>query len=170
MANPGNLTVEAKGEREVLITRAFNAPRVLVFNAHSKPELVRQWLLGPSGWTMPVCEIDFRVGGRYRYVWRHDDGREMSLSGVHREILKPERIVATELFDEDWTGGEAITTTTFGEKSGKTLLTVMVLYSSREARDGALRSGMTDGMEFGYQRLDRLLTGLVEQRATAAPS
>jgi uncharacterized protein YndB with AHSA1/START domain len=90
------LKVEARGDREIVMTRAFDAPRHLVFDAFTKPDLLRQWLLGPPGWSMPVCEIDFQVGGRYRYVWTHRDGAEMGAGGVYKEIVVPERIVATE--------------------------------------------------------------------------
>lgn len=153
------LKVEARGEREILIARVFDAPREFVFDAHTKPELVRRWLLGPPGWTMPVCEIDLRVGGRFRYVWRNTDGRDMGMGGVYREIVRPERIVSTELFDEDWTGGETVNTMTFAERAGKTTMTNVVLYSSAAARDGALKSGMTEGMEAGYALLDKVLAG-----------
>jgi uncharacterized protein YndB with AHSA1/START domain len=153
----GKLKVEARGEREVLISRTFNAPRDLVFEAHTKPALVRRWLLGPGDWTMPVCEIDLRVGGRYRYVWRHADGREMGMGGVYREIVAPERIITTEMFDEDWTGGEAVTTLTLTENAGRTLANSVVVYSSRAARDAVLKTPMADGMEAGYVRLDELL-------------
>ena len=157
MPKAGKLQVTAHGEREIVFTRVFDAPRTLVFDAHSKPELVRRWLLGPPGWTMPVCEIDFRVGGRYRYVWRNADGREMGMEGSYREIKPPERIVSTALFDEDWTGGEAIGTMVLTEQGGKTTLTYTDLYSSREARDNVLKTPMTEGMEAGYARLDELL-------------
>jgi uncharacterized protein YndB with AHSA1/START domain len=157
MKTVGALTVEARGEREIVMTRAFNAPRKLVFDAHTKPEFVRRWLLGPGDWTMPVCEIDFRVGGKYRYVWRHADGREMAMGGVYREIKAPERLVTTELFDDDWTDGEAVTTTIFSERGSKTTMTMTVLYASRKGRDGALATPMADGMEAGYVRLDELL-------------
>ncbi len=160
MTSAGKLKVVAHSEREIVITRFFNAPRNLVFEAHTKPELVRRWLLGPPGWTMPVCEIDFRVGGRYRYVWRNADGREMGMGGVHREILRPERIVSTQLFDEDWTGGETVGTLVLAEHNGKTTMTNTVQYASREARDAALKTGMTDGMEAGYGKLDELLASL----------
>jgi uncharacterized protein YndB with AHSA1/START domain len=156
----GKLKIEALGEREVVITRTFNAPRDLVFEAYTKPELVRRWLLGPDDWTMPVCEIDLRVGGRYRFVWRHADGREMGMGGVYREIVAPERIVTTELFDEDWTNGEAVQTLVLTEKSSKTTVTNTVLYSSRAARDAVLKTPMADGMEAGYVRLDELLAAL----------
>ena len=98
-------------DREVVITRAFDAPRELVFDCHTKPDLVRRWLLGPPGWTMPVCDIDLRVGGRYRYVWRGPDGEELGMGGIYRLIERPERIDTRELFDEDWTGGETFIAT-----------------------------------------------------------
>src|SRR4030081_468454 len=102
MTNPGGLTITAAAEREIVMTRVFRAPRELVFDAHTKPELVKRWLLGPDGWSMPVCEIDLRVGGSFRYVWRHGNGNEMGMRGVYREIVVPERLVATEKFDEPW--------------------------------------------------------------------
>jgi uncharacterized protein YndB with AHSA1/START domain len=151
------LKVTTPSDREVVITRLFNAPRRLVYDAYTKPELVRRWLLGPPGWTMPICEIDLRVGGRYRFVWRGPKGESMGMGGVHREIVAPERLVSTQLFDEDWTGGETVGTLVLTEQGGRTTLTQTVLYASREARDGALRTGMTDGMEAGFVRLDELL-------------
>lgn len=160
MSKFGPVNVVTKGEREIVITRHLDAPRDLVFEAHAKPEYVRRWLLGPGGWSMPVCEIDFRVGGKYRYVWRHTDGREMAMYGVHREIVTPERIVVAQSFDEDWTGGETIGTLVLTEKGGRTTLTNTVLYSSTEARAAALKTGMTDGMEAGYVRLDDLLASI----------
>ena len=100
------LKLTTRGDREIVMTRAFAAPRRLVFEAFTKPELLKRWLLGPDGWSMPVCEIDLRVGGRYRYVWRNDrDGTEMGMGGVYREIAVPERVVATEKFDDAWYPG-----------------------------------------------------------------
>lgn len=158
MNNAGALEVTTPSDREIVVTRLFDAPRQLVFDCHTKPELVRRWLLGPPGWTMPVCEIDPKVGGAIRYVWRRDaDGTDMGLSGVVREIVPPRRLVVTELFDQDWTGGETLVTSVFTEKAGKTTLTMTVLYSSRAARDGALGTGMMRGMEQSYQRLDAML-------------
>jgi uncharacterized protein YndB with AHSA1/START domain len=151
------LKVIAQGDREIVITRAFDAPRQFVWDAHTKPELVRRWLLGPPGWTMPVCEIDLRVGGTYRYVWRNQDGTEMGMGGVFREIAPPERLVATEKFDQSWYPGEALDTSVFTEKGGKTTVTLTVLYESREARDGVLKSPMEEGMVAGYDRLEELL-------------
>ena len=157
-AQKNKLTVAANGERELVMRRTFDAPRHLVFDAFSKPELVRQWLLGPPGWSMPVCEIDFRVGGKYRYVWRHDrNGNEMGMGGVYREIVTPERIVNTETFDEPWYPGEAVGTLVLTEESGKTKVTQTVLYASREARDGVLQSPMESGVAASYDRLENLL-------------
>src|SRR5258708_35267539 len=99
MKNTGTLKVTTPSDIEIAMTRVFNAPRRLVFDALTKPELVKQWLLGPPGWTMPVCEIDLRVGGAYRYVWRHAHGRAMGVGGVYREIVAPERVVASELIE-----------------------------------------------------------------------
>ena len=158
MNNPGNLKLTTRGDREIVITRAFDAPRKLVFDAFTKPELVKQWLLGPDGWSMPVCEIDLKVGGKYRYVWRRDkDGTEMGMGGVYREIVAPERIVATEKFDQSWYPGEAVGTFVLAEQAGKTTLTETILYESREARDGVLKSGMKKGVVASYDRLEKLL-------------
>jgi uncharacterized protein YndB with AHSA1/START domain len=158
MTNPGNLKLTTRGDREIVITRAFDAPRKLVFDAFTKPELVKQWLLGPDGWSMPICEIDLKVGGKYRYVWRRDkDGTEMGMGGVYREIVAPERIVATEKFDQSWYPGEAVGTFVLTEQAGKTTLTETILYESREARDGVLKSGMEKGVVASYDRLERLL-------------
>ena len=154
---PNKLTVDTPDDLKIVITRAFDAPRDLVFNCVTTPDLVKRWMTGPPGWTMPVCEIDLRVGGKYRYVWRNAEGQDMGMGGIYREIAAPERIVSNELFDEDWTGGETIATMTLTERDGRTTLTTTVVYSSTAARDGALRSGMTEGMEMGYAKLDALL-------------
>jgi len=157
MMNTGDLKVTAPTDREIAMTRVFNAPRRMVFDALTKPELVKQWLLGPPGWTMPVCKIDLRVGGAYRYVWRHADGREMGMGGVYREIVPQERLLCTELFDEAWYPGESLITTTLVEQSGRTTLTSTILYISREARDGVLKSGMERGVAASYDRLEQIL-------------
>ena len=154
---PSPLEVSMPNDLEAVVTRSFDAPRALVWDCHTKPELVKRWLLGPPGWTMPVCEIDLRVGGTYRYVWRNGKGQDMGMGGTFREVVPPERIVTTELFDEDWTGGETTVTQVFTERAGKTTLTLTVRYASTQARDAALTTGMTDGMEMGYARLDTLL-------------
>ena len=156
--NPGNLKLTTQGDREIVMTREFNAPRRLVFDAFTKPELVKQWLLGPPGWSMPVCEIDLKVGGSYRYVWRQDsDGSEMGMGGVFREIVPQERVVCTEVFDKAWYPGEAVGTLVLSEHGGITTITQTVLYQSREARDGILKSGMEKGVAASYDRLAELL-------------
>jgi uncharacterized protein YndB with AHSA1/START domain len=157
MMNSGNFMLTTRGDREIVMTRHFNAPRRLVFDAFTKPELVKQWLLGPPGWSMPVCEIDLKVGGAYRYVWRQDsDGAEMGMGGVFREIVPQERVVCTEVFDEAWYPGEALNTFLLSEQGGKTTMTTTLLYQSREARDGVLKSGMEKGVAASYDRLAEL--------------
>lgn len=158
MKDSGTLKIMARSDREIVMTRVFDAPRSMVFDACTKPELVKRWLLGPDGWSMPVCEIDLRVGGTYRYVWRRDrDGTEMGMGGVYREIVAPERIVATEKFDESWYPGEAVGTLVLVEQSGKTTLTQTMLYESRESRDAVLKSPMESGVAASYDRLADLL-------------
>jgi len=154
----GNLKVTTPSDREITMTRVFDAPRTLVFDAHTKPELVKQWLLGPPGWSMPVCEMDVRVGGTYRWVWRHDrNGTEMGMGGVYREIVQPERLVTTERFDEAWYPGEGLNTLVLVERGGRTTLTQTMRYESREARDAVLKSGMEKGLAASYDRLADLL-------------
>ena len=157
MSPSGALKISTPTDRDLVISRVVNAPRAMVFDAHTKPDLVRRWLLGPPGWTMPVCEIDLRVGGKYRYVWENSDGQSMGMGGTFTEILRPSRIAATQLFDQDWTGGETLVITEIVEKNGKSTITTTVRYASREARDAALQTGMTTGMEAGYERLEQLL-------------
>jgi len=154
----GQLKVTMPSDREIAMTRVFDAPRKLVFDAHTKPELVRRWLLGPPGWSMPVCEMDLRVGGKYRWVWRGDsDGSTMGIGGVYREIVAPERIVSTERFDEAWYPGEGLNTLVLVEEGGRTTLTQTMRYQSTEARDAVLKSGMEKGVAASYDRLAELL-------------
>jgi uncharacterized protein YndB with AHSA1/START domain len=151
------LKVTTPSDREIRMTRLFQAPRNLVFDAWTIPDLLKRWLHGPDGWRLAECTVDLRVGGSARYVWRNVDGRSLGMTGVYREIVRPERIVATELFDEDWTGGETIGTVVFTEQAGRTKLTQTVLYASQEARDGALKTGMAHGVEASFAKLDELL-------------
>ncbi len=158
MKSAATLQLTAPGEREIVMARVLEAPRRLVFDAFTKPELVKRWLLGPPGWSMPVCEIDLRVGGKYRYVWRKDsDGTEMGMGGVYREIVVPERLVTTERFDEAWYPGEAVGTLVLVEQRGRTTVTQTMRYESREARDAVLQSGMEKGVAASYDRLADLL-------------
>lgn len=153
---PEPLVITTPGDREIVVTRCFEAPRDLVFLCYSKPELLRRWY-GLPDWTMTVCEIDFRVGGKWRFVTRSPAGFEMGSSGTYTEIEAPARIVNTEVYDQDWTGGEAIVTLTLSEKDGRTTVTTAVLYATPQARAGAAASPMATGMEIGFRSLDELL-------------
>src|SRR5687767_3303499 len=124
MAPAGTLKLTATTDREIVVQRAFNAPRQLVFDAHTKPELLKRWLGVHNGWTLDVCEVDLRVGGTFRYVWRGPNGESMGMRGVYREIVAPSRIVSTEKFDEAWYAGEAVGTMVLTESGGKTTLTL----------------------------------------------
>jgi uncharacterized protein YndB with AHSA1/START domain len=153
MKYAGTLAIAAKGDREITMTRRFAAPAAMVFEAWTNPALLRRWLLGPPGWTMPVCEVDFRVGGAYRYEWRNEQGQTMGVGGVYREIEPPHRFVATERFDEAWYPGESLITITFAEKDGETEMTTTMRYESTAARDGVLKSPMEGGVKQSYDRL-----------------
>jgi len=152
-----SLMITTPTDREIVMTRVFRAPRQLVWDAHTKPELLKRWLLGPDGWAMPVCEMDLRVGGRYRWVWRRDkDGTEMATGGVFKEIVAPERLVSSERFEQPWYPGEGLNTIVLTESAGRTTLTQTMLYDTREIRDGVLQSGMETGVETSYKRLDKI--------------
>lgn len=157
MKDTGTLKLTTPTEREIVMTRDFDAPRRLVFDAWTRPDLLKRWLGVFGGWSLVVCEIDLKVGGAYRYVWRGPDGAEMGMRGVYREIVPPERLVATEKFDEPWYPGEALDTMVLVEQGGKTTLTTTVLYESREARDTALKSGMEQGVAASCNRLAEVL-------------
>ena len=152
------LKVTTPSTREIALPRVFDAPRRRVFDAYTKPELLKRWLLGPPGTSMLVCDIDPRVGGRYRYQWKNDrDGTTMGVGGVYREVSPPDRLVATEKFDQAWYPGEAVVTITFVEQGGKTTLTTTILYETPEARDMALKARIEAGMGPNYDRLAELL-------------
>ena len=152
------LKVTTPTDTEIVMTREFAAPRQLIFDAHTKPELVKRWLLGPDGWSMPICEIDLRVGGRYRYVWRNDStGAEMATGGRFLEIVAPERLASTERFEDPWYEGEAVNTIVLVEAEGRTMLTQTMRLGSQEARDGIIATGMATGVATSYDRLERIL-------------
>jgi uncharacterized protein YndB with AHSA1/START domain len=157
MKNAGKLQITTPSDRELAMTRSFDAPRSLVFDAWTKPELLKRWLGVRGGWTFAVCEVDLKVGGKYRYVWRGPSGAEMGMGGVFREVVKPERLVATEKFDESWYEGDAVDTTTFVERGGKTTVTTTVLYASKAVRDAVLKSPMETGVAESYDKLDEVL-------------
>lgn len=152
-----SVTISTPSPREIQMFRVFDAPRPLVFDCWTKPDLIRKWLTGPPGWMMTECEVELWEGGRYRYKWRDQPGHELAMGGVYREIVAPERLVQTELFDQDWTGGETISTLVLLEQDGQTTATTTVLYSSEDVCEGALQSGMAKGVEASYTNLDRLL-------------
>ena len=159
------LKITKSGDRDLVITRAFAAPRQLVYDAHTKPALVRQWLLGPPGWTMPVCDMDVRVSGTYRWVWRKEsDGSEMGMAGVYREVKAPERLVTTEKFDEAWYPGESLNTLVLVEQGGRTTLTQTQSYESPAAREAVIKSCMEKGVAASYDRLDDVLASTATTR------
>jgi uncharacterized protein YndB with AHSA1/START domain len=158
MNSSESLTITMPSEREVMMTRVFDAPSRLVFDAWTKPEHVPQWMLGPEGWTMPVCEIDLRPGGAWHFVRRRADGTEMEMRGVYREVTPPSRLVSTESWGGDWP--ETLNTVVLTEKNGKTTMTLTILYPSMEARDAALKTGMKDGVEMSFNRLAQHLESI----------
>jgi len=154
MKNTGTLKVTTPTDREIVLTRVFDAPRDLVFDAFSNPELLKRWF-GPRGWSMPVCEVDLKVGGGFRFVLRGPDGKDMGVRGVYQEITPPARSVHMESFDDY--PGESQVTAVFVEEEGKTTLTATVRYPSKEVRDIVLKSGMEHGAAESYDKLAELL-------------
>jgi uncharacterized protein YndB with AHSA1/START domain len=158
MAKTGSLSITTPSDTEVTFTRVVNAPRKVVFDAWTKPEYVQRWMLGPEGWTMPVCEIDLRPGGKWHFVWRKSGGADMPMSGVYREVVPPERVVSTERWGPEWP--ETINTVVFTEARGQTTVTLTMRYPSKAARDAAMKTGMADGLEPSFARLDELVATL----------
>lgn len=149
------LDIQRHSDTELRFTRRFAAPPALVYRAHLEPALLRRWM---GAW-MPlvVCEVDARVGGRFRYVWKHPEGSELGMGGAFEELVEGRRIVHTELFDEDWTGGETRVTTDFFADEAGCLLQHIVAYGSPEILDKVLQSGMADGMGASFDVLDEVL-------------
>jgi len=160
MKHVGNMQLSTPSDREIFMTRVFNAPKQLVFEAYTKPELVKQWLGVHNGWQMTLCEIDLRVGGKYRYGWQGPTGMKMAMGGVYKEVVAPERIVATEQFDDPWYPGGAVGTVTFVEHGGKTTLAMSVEYDSKASRDAVLKTPMESGVSAGFDKLAEILTTL----------
>jgi len=152
------LKVTTPSDREIAMTRVFDAPRNLVFDALTKPELLERWY-GPRGWSLVVCEIDLRVGGAWRFVTRRPDGKQIGQRGVYREIVPPERLANTESW-EDWNPGELLVTTVLVEQGGKTTLTNTSLFPSQEVRDTLIKSGMTSGAAETYDKLAEYLASV----------
>ncbi|TGN19907.1 SRPBCC family protein [Leptospira idonii] len=154
------LIIKTPSDKELTWVRKFNAPREFVFDALTKPELIRRWLLGPDGWSMIVCDVDLKVGGAYRYVWSHAVKGEMGMGGVFQNIQKPEKLVHTEVFDQSWYPGEAVITSDLIDKEEKTELVVTMLFASKEARDVVIQSNMESGLIASYDRLADILSSV----------
>jgi uncharacterized protein YndB with AHSA1/START domain len=152
------LTLAAPSAREIVMTRAFDAPREAVFDAWTKPAHLARWF-GPHGWTLAVCEVDLRPGGAWRFVPRGPEGTEMGMRGVYREIKAPERLVYTESFDDY--PGETLNTITFSEENGTTTTTCRVLYATGAARDAVLKTRMKEGVSESFDRLAEYLDTMV---------
>ncbi len=155
MNKTDSLRITTPTAREIVMTRVFDAPRQLVFDAMTKPDLVKRWY-GPTGWDMVVCEIDLRVGGAWRFVSRQPNGKEIGQHGVYREVKAPERLVNTESW-EDWNPGELLVTGVLDEEDGKTTFTSTLLFPSQEVRDMLMQAGMMSGAAEAYDKLDQLL-------------
>lgn len=161
--NPGTLQLATPSDREIAFRRRFAAPRKMVFDAFMKPELLKKWFFGPPGGTLVVCEVAQKVGDSFRYVWRGPDGFEMGMSGKCLELISPERMSATEKFDQPWYPGDATGTITFTEEGGVTLLNQTICYESQAARDIVLKTQVEHGVALGYDRLAELLKSLQKE-------
>lgn len=159
-----SLSVTTPSDTEIVLKREFNARRELVFDAWTKPELLMRWY-GAQGWNLVVCEVDLRVGGRWRFVSRGPGGEEMGQSGVYREVSAPQLLVSTELFDNQSYPGETLITHAFAERDGRTTITSTLRYASPKARDIVLSYPMARGVAQGY---DRLATVLAEIERTTS--
>jgi len=155
--------VSLPSDREVRVTRAFNAPRALVYKAWTTPELLQRWMLGPPGWSMPVCEMDVRPGGKYHWRWRMDEnGQGFGFLGTFSEVEAPAKLAYDQYYDPDGfdsampENNPTVIRSTYTEKNGVTTLVTVMDFGSKEARDAAISTGMTDGMETSYERLDTM--------------
>ena len=154
MKNNGTLKVTLPTDREIVLTRVFDTPIRMIYDAWTKPELLKRWF-GPRGWSLAVCEIDLKVGGKWRFVLRGPDGKEMGMGGVYHELAPPERDVHTESFDDF--PGESLVTGVLAEHNGKTTMTATILYPSREVRDEVIKSGIEHGAAETYDKLAEML-------------
>ena len=159
-ANSGTFTVTTPSDREIRLTRLFDAPRALVFEAMTRPEHIQQWWgnLG-EGYSVPVCEVDLRVGGTWRFVNRMPNGETAAFYGEYREINPPQRVVFTEIF-EPFPDAVSVVTSVLTEENGKTRMTATVEYPSREVRDMVRATGMERGAALSYDRLEEVARGL----------
>ncbi len=168
ITRPDPADVTLPDDRSVLVTRSFNASSDRVYAAYTEPALLQRWLLGPPGWTMPVCEMDLRVGGTYRWKWRSDEGgQEFGFTGTFLAVEPGALLRHTEAFDPGDTGehmgdGHSEVTVTFSQHGEVTTVNTLIAYASPEDREAAMSTGMTDGMEMSYQKLDDLLEASAE--------
>ena len=153
------VTVTTPTDTQIVMTRAFAAPRNLVFAAWTRPELITRWY-GARGWTIVDCAIVLTVGGRWRLVWRGPGGATMAAGGVYRAITPPDRLTYSEEFDDHWYPGSSVVEHDFAGENGGTTLTTTILFPSREVRDAVLASPMERGGSEGYERLDAMLSEL----------
>ena len=158
------LKVTTPTDREIVMTRTFDAPRGLVFDALTKPELLTRWFGVFGGWSLAMCKVDLRVGGAYRFVWRDTDGKQMGMSGVYREVVTPERYVGAESFDDPWYSGEALGTTVLVEQGGRTTVSHTIHYESKAIRDAVLKTRMEHGVAASYDKLADLLASTQRSR------
>ena len=163
VANSETFKVTTPSDTEIHFTRLFSAPRHLVFEAMSKPEHITQWWgrLG-DGYSVPICEVDLRPGGKYRFVNRHPKG-EAEFYGEYREVAPPDRMVFTEIY-APFPDAESVVTVTLADENGKTRFTINSVYPSREVRDAVLQSGMERGAAISYDRLEEVSAGLPAHR------
>lgn len=157
MTAPRPMSLTTPSDREIQVVREFDAPRALVFDAYTKPELLVRWFGGPEGWALAECEVDLRVGGSWHYLIRHADGMEMGFGGIYREVVVPELLVTTERYDQPWYPGEGLNTLVLSESLGRTLLTLTMRYESKEARNIALSTPMESGLAAGFDALEAFL-------------
>ena len=163
--NTAETTISTPSDREVVVTRTFDAPRTLVFDAYTQPELLKRWY-GAPGRSLVVCEIDLRIGGAYRFLWRGPGKKDVGMHGVHREVVRPERLVRTETW-EDWDAGEILETTVLTERAGVTTLTTTGLYPSREIRDAVMQAGLENGTRETFARLAEMLSSMQASKGAA---
>src|SRR5438309_6738271 len=156
MSNARTLNVATPSDTEIVMTRLFGASPGLVFDAYTKPAMLRGWL-GGAEWTIDVCEVDLRVGGGYRWTWYNAKGKQIGERGTYREIVPGTRIVAVSAFDEPWYPGNCVEAISFARQDDATVLTTTLRYDTRKARDIALSAGLTRGVTESYERLDAVL-------------
>ena len=159
MSVRNTLTVTTPNDLEIHVSREFDAPLNLIWDAMTKPEMIRNWVYGPPGWEMTQCDDDLRVGGGFRWAWRGPNGEEMSMHGDYKEVSPPSRVVRNEIFEMSGCPpmGEQLATMELFEKGLRTAIKITLRYDSKEARDGAIASGMEHGMAASYDRLEELL-------------